>query len=76
MTIIDLRPYEKQPGSKSLAGIIIDCFREIRGATKIIYETPDQVWVTKTQATQFGKTVTFIDGNIEIPVVVKDELTR
>ncbi len=70
MTIIDLRPYENEPHTKGLAGLIIDHYRTIRGATQVIYDIPDEIWVTEIQATQFDKTVEFIDG-IVIPVVVK-----
>lgn len=81
MTIIDLRPYEKQPPTRPLAGILIDCCTDIRGVSKITYEVPDEIWVTKTQATQFEylsvDMVTFnIDGTqIPVSVKIKDELT-
>ena len=75
MTIIDLRPYANKPQNSNLVFHLINHHKEIRGITKVIYEVPDEIWVTKEQAKQFDATVTFIDGNIEIPIVVKDELT-
>ena len=69
MTIIDLRPYEKEPGSKDLPGLILDHYRTIRGVTQIIYDIPDEIWVTEAQSKQFDNDV-WIDGNV-IPIKVK-----
>ena len=73
MTIIDLRPYENEPHTKGLAGLILDHYRTIRGATQIIYDVPDEIWVTDSQSKQFDDSVEFIDGTV-IPIVVKPAL--
>ena len=70
MTIIDLRPYENEPHTKGLAGLILDHYRTIRGATQIIYDVPDEIWVTEAQSKQFDEGVE-IDGHY-IPIVVLD----
>ncbi len=58
MTIIDLRPYDKQPSRKPLEDLLAEHFKQIRGSSKIIYELPDEVWITECQnATHFWNNV-------------------
>lgn len=71
MTIIDLRPLDGQKIAKDLDDIIIDSFKTIRGATKIIYEVPDEIWVTPEQKPYYGNTITFNNGS-KARVVVKN----
>ena len=69
MTIIDLRPYEKNPGPKGLAGLIIDHYKTIRGVTQIIYDLPDEIWVTHSQSKQLEDNV-WISHQV-IPIKIK-----
>jgi hypothetical protein len=71
MTIIDLRPLDGKKIAKDLDDIIIDSYKTIRGATKIIYEVPDEIWVTPNQKPYYGDTITFNNGS-KAKVVVKN----
>ena len=71
MTIIDLRPYAKKPPTKSLKEVLDDHIKEVRGVTKIIYDLPDEIWITKSQNYNYFWGSIIEEYNIK--VVIKDD---
>jgi hypothetical protein len=49
MTIIDLRPYAKQPPRKPLITVLLEHIKQVRGSAQIIYSVPDWIILTKSQ---------------------------
>lgn len=79
MIIIDLRPYENDPPTEPILDIVKKHFNAIKGATQIIYEVPDEIWISYKQKYLYfplDECIHHISTKRNIPLVIKDSLAK